>query len=217
MIWTALLTNHSANSVGVLYFTCLYVVSLCSASSIFACSYQLRIGDYSWWWSSFVKGGFSGVYSFIFFYYIFPGNSFLFSFNEFCGTESSLLYFVYTLIIAFLHILVIGCISFISCFFYIRKLHRVNEWRTQEVWMENILLYVNLITRSRYDITIFDETILLGKLNSKCAFVFALCRKFLEFRKYHFIILLGRYVTNNSLLSGCNLHSYIDVTSKITQ
>eukprot|EP00048_Salpingoeca_helianthica_P015775 m.228531 g.228531 ORF g.228531 m.228531 type:complete len:628 (-) comp17506_c0_seq1:92-1975(-) len=102
---------------GFLFIVATVLVIACSEITIVFIYLQLCAEDYHWWWRSFVLGGASALYVFLYsvFYYLTK-----LSIDD---PVASLLYFGYSALMALSVFLATGTIGFFATFFFIRKIY----------------------------------------------------------------------------------------------
>ncbi|XP_068686162.1 transmembrane 9 superfamily member 2-like [Montipora foliosa] len=104
---------------GFLFVVCLILLMTVSETTILLCYFHLCAEDYHWWWRSFLTGGCTAIYFF------------LYSIHFFCaklsisGMASTFLYFGYTLIMVLIFFLFTGTVGFFACFFFVRKIYSI--------------------------------------------------------------------------------------------
>ncbi|KAF0898370.1 hypothetical protein E2562_007215 [Oryza meyeriana var. granulata] len=102
---------------GFLLVTLVLLVIACAEISTAVCYYQLRSGNYKWWWRSFLTSGCSAVYLFLY------ATFFFFAKLSIVKPVSVMLYFGYMLVVSYAFFLLTGTIGFFSCFFFIRFIY----------------------------------------------------------------------------------------------
>jgi len=100
-----------------LFIVFFILVLTCSEISIVLCYFQLCGEDYNWWWRSFLTSGASAFYMFAYSVFYF------FTKLEIVKFLSALLFFGYTFIMTIAFFLLTGCIGFISCLIFVRKIY----------------------------------------------------------------------------------------------
>ncbi|CAH3168813.1 unnamed protein product [Pocillopora meandrina] len=101
---------------GVLPFGCIYIQLFFILNSIWS-----QLQDYHWWWRSFLTGGCTAVYFFLYSIHFFVTKL------NITGTASTFLYFGYTLIMVLIFFLFTGTVGFFACFFFVRKIYSIVE------------------------------------------------------------------------------------------
>uniref|UniRef100_A0A0D9XAQ9 Transmembrane 9 superfamily member n=1 Tax=Leersia perrieri TaxID=77586 RepID=A0A0D9XAQ9_9ORYZ len=96
---------------GFLLITFVLLVVACAEIPIVLCYYQLRSGNYKWWWRSFLTSGCSAVYLFLY-------ATFFFTKIAIVKPVSAMLYFGHMLVVSYAFFLLTGTIGFFSCFFF---------------------------------------------------------------------------------------------------
>ncbi|XP_031555526.1 transmembrane 9 superfamily member 2-like [Actinia tenebrosa] len=104
---------------GFLFLVCLILVLTVSETAVLLCYFHLCAEDYHWWWRSFLTGGCTAVYFFLY------SIHFFYSKLTISGTANTFLYFGYTLIMVWIFFLFTGTVGFFSCFFFIRKIYSI--------------------------------------------------------------------------------------------
>ncbi|KXJ23174.1 transmembrane 9 superfamily member 2 [Exaiptasia diaphana] len=104
---------------GFLFVVCLILVLTVSETAMLLCYFHLCAEDYHWWWRSFLTGGCTAFYFFLY------AIHFFYTKLTISGTASTFLYFGYTLIMVWLFFLFSGTVGFFSCFFFIRKIYSI--------------------------------------------------------------------------------------------
>ncbi|KAL5564290.1 hypothetical protein UlMin_027454 [Ulmus minor] len=93
------------------------LILTCAEITIMFCYFQLRHGDYIWWWRSYLTSGSSGLYLFLYSAFYF------FTKLEIEKTVSVALYFGSMLIASFAFFMVTGTIGFYACFWFTRLIY----------------------------------------------------------------------------------------------
>lgn len=100
-----------------LFIVFLILILTCAEITIVMCYFQLCSEDYHWWWRSFLTAGASAFYMFMYSIFYFFTNLDIEQF------VSGVLYFGYTLIMAFAFFVLTGTIGFYACFLFVRKIY----------------------------------------------------------------------------------------------
>jgi hypothetical protein len=102
---------------GILFLAYVMLIIVTSFICIALTYFQLAMEDHRWWWRSFTSGGSTGffIYAYSFFYYFHRSDMF--------GFMQSSYYFGYMLIISYAFFLMLGCVGFYSCLFFVRKIY----------------------------------------------------------------------------------------------
>ncbi|XP_020632629.1 transmembrane 9 superfamily member 2-like isoform X1 [Orbicella faveolata] len=104
---------------GFLFVVCLILLLTVSETTILLCYFHLCAEDYHWWWRSFLTGGCTAVYFFLYSIHFFVTKLTI------TGTASTFLYFGYTLIMVLIFFLFTGTVGFFACFFFVRKIYSI--------------------------------------------------------------------------------------------
>ncbi|KAE9548073.1 hypothetical protein FO519_008716 [Halicephalobus sp. NKZ332] len=102
---------------GFLSLVFVLLVIICSETTVLMTYFYFRSGDYNWWWRSFLTSGLGAAYLFMYCIYYFTSELTI------TGTISTILYFAYTGIFAFLFFLATGTIGFFATYFFVHKAH----------------------------------------------------------------------------------------------
>jgi hypothetical protein len=102
---------------GILFLAYVMLIIVTSFICIALTYFQLAMEDHRWWWRSFASGGSTGffIYAYSFFYYFHRSDMF--------GFMQTSYYFGYMLIISYAFFLMLGCVGFFSCLFFVRKIY----------------------------------------------------------------------------------------------
>lgn len=104
---------------GFLFVVCVILLMTVSETTILLCYFHLCAEDYHWWWRSFLTGGCTAVYFFLY------SIHFFYTKLTITGTASTFLYFGYTLIMVLIFFLFTGTVGFFACFFFVRKIYSI--------------------------------------------------------------------------------------------
>jgi len=104
---------------GFLFLVFVILIVTCSEATILLAYFHLCAEDYHWWWRSFLTSGFTAVYFFVYCIHYF------FSKLSIEGAASTILYFGYTFLLAFIFFLFTGTIGFLSTFWFVSKIYSV--------------------------------------------------------------------------------------------
>ncbi|KAL5564288.1 hypothetical protein UlMin_027452 [Ulmus minor] len=113
-IWLHQLYN---NVFGFLFIIFPILVLTCAEITILFCYFQLRHGDYIWWWRSYLTSGSSGLYLFLYSAFYF------FTKLEIEKPVSVALYFGSMFIASFAFFMVTGTIGFCACFWFTKLIY----------------------------------------------------------------------------------------------
>uniref|UniRef100_A0A0E0QM88 Transmembrane 9 superfamily member n=1 Tax=Oryza rufipogon TaxID=4529 RepID=A0A0E0QM88_ORYRU len=102
---------------GFLLITLVLLLVASAEISVAFCYYQLRSGNYKWWWRSFLTPGCSAVYLFLY------ATFFFFAKLSIVKPVSVMFYFGYMLVVSYAFFLLTGTIGFFSCFFFTRFIY----------------------------------------------------------------------------------------------
>eukprot|EP00794_Sanderia_malayensis_P010630 gene10630-11756_t len=102
---------------GFLFVVFIILMITCSETAILLCYFHLCAEDYRWWWRSWLTGGCTGLYLFIYAIHYFATKLTI------TGATSTFLYFGYTSIMVLLFVLLTGTIGFVACLIFIYKIY----------------------------------------------------------------------------------------------
>nr|CUU99544.1 hypothetical transcript [Hymenolepis microstoma] len=104
---------------GFLFLVFVFFLVCIVETNILSCYYQLCSENYRWWWRSFLSGGSTAIYVFCYavHYYIFK--------TQYRGFTSGFLYLTCTSLVSSLLFIMLGSVSFLSCFLFTRKIYGV--------------------------------------------------------------------------------------------
>jgi transmembrane 9 superfamily protein 2/4 len=102
---------------GVLAIVFIILILTCAEITVVMCYFQLCSEDYHWWWRAYLTSGASAFYMFSY--------SIFYFFTKLSITKfaSILLYFGYTLIMAFGFFVLTGAIGFYACFIFVKLIY----------------------------------------------------------------------------------------------
>jgi len=116
-IFSSLWLNQFYYIFGFLSIVFVILVITCAEMSIVLCYFHLCGENYHWHWRVFLSAGSSGVYLFLYSIFYFFTSLKIYRF------VSIVLYFGYSFLMASAFALLTGCIGFISCEWFIRKIY----------------------------------------------------------------------------------------------
>jgi transmembrane 9 superfamily protein 2/4 len=102
---------------GFLFLVLMILLVTCAEISIVMAYFQLCSEDYNWWWRSFLTSGSSAVYLYLYAIVYFSTKL------EITGFTSSLLYFGYMAMFAWVFFLLTGSIGFVACLTFVNKIY----------------------------------------------------------------------------------------------
>jgi len=104
---------------GFLFLVFIILIITCSEATILLAYFHLCAEDYHWWWRSFLTSGFTAVY-----FFLYCIHYFMFKLSI-SGIASTILYFGYTILLAFIFFIFTGTIGFLSTFWFVSKIYSV--------------------------------------------------------------------------------------------
>jgi transmembrane 9 superfamily protein 2/4 len=102
---------------GFLFLVLVILLVTCAEISIVMAYFQLCSEDYNWWWRSFLTSGSSALYLYLYAIVYFMTKL------EIVGFTSTLLYFGYMAMIAWVFFLLTGSIGFVACLTFVNKIY----------------------------------------------------------------------------------------------
>jgi transmembrane 9 superfamily protein 2/4 len=120
-IFDSIWSHQTYYMFGFLFFVFIILIVTCSEATILFSYFQLCEEDYHWWWRAFLTSGFTAVYFFLYCIHYF------FTKLAIEDTVSTILYFGYTLLLAFIFFIFIGTVGFLSTFWFVSKIYGVVE------------------------------------------------------------------------------------------
>jgi len=116
-IMSALWLHQIYYVFGFLFVVLVIMVATCAEITVVMCYAQLCGEDYRWWWRSFFTSGSSALYLYLYSIWYFVTKLSITSF------VSVFFYFTYMLMISIFFFLLTGCVGFLSCFWFVRKIY----------------------------------------------------------------------------------------------
>jgi len=102
---------------GFLFLVLLILVITCAEISVVMAYFQLCSEDYNWWWRSFLTSGSSALYLFAYAIVYFSTKL------EITATVSTVLYFGYMAMAAWVFFLLTGSIGFVACLTFVNRIY----------------------------------------------------------------------------------------------
>jgi MFS family permease len=99
-----------------LVFLILLIVTACITVAL--TYFQLSMEDHRWWWTSFINGGSTGIFIYIYSicYYIYRSNM--------TGMLQGSFYFAYMLVVCYFFFILLGSVGFFSSLLFVRSIYR---------------------------------------------------------------------------------------------
>ncbi|XP_065669803.1 transmembrane 9 superfamily member 4 isoform X2 [Hydra vulgaris] len=116
-ILSALWDNQFYYLFGFLFLVFVIVCFCCSEIAVVMIYFQLCEENYNWWWRSFLMSGSCALYVFCYFVYYFLTKLDIVSFF------SGLMYFGYSIVIAFSFWIITGTVGFFATYIFIRNIY----------------------------------------------------------------------------------------------
>ena len=116
-VFSTLWGRQTYTLYGILLLVFVILVSMTVCISVVQTYFQLRCGDYRWWWHSVFSAGATGIYIFLYavFYY--------FMRSQMSGVLQTVEFFCYAILICYVFFLTQGTISFFSSLFFTRFIY----------------------------------------------------------------------------------------------
>ena len=116
-ILTSIWAHQTYYMFGFLFIVILILCLTCSETTILLTYFQLCSENYHWWWRSYLSSAATGAYVFLY------STHFFFTKLEITDLASGILYFGYSLIMAFVTALITAAIGFFATFAFVRKIY----------------------------------------------------------------------------------------------
>jgi hypothetical protein len=110
--------HHQYTLYGVLFLVFLILIIVTACITIALTYFQLSMEDYNWWWRSFVSGGSTGLFIFIYsmFYYLYR--------SKMSGLLQGGFFFGYMSAVCYFFFLMLGTIGWYSSLVFIRAIYK---------------------------------------------------------------------------------------------
>jgi hypothetical protein len=111
--------GHSTYSLYGILFLVFIILNIVTACITVALTYfQLSMEDHRWWWTSFVNGGSTGIFIYIYsiFYYIYR--------SKMSGMVQGTFYFSYMLMVCYFFFILLGTVGFYSSLVFVRRIYK---------------------------------------------------------------------------------------------
>lgn len=103
---------------GILFLVAVILIIVTSCITVALTYFQLSMEDHRWWWHSFLSGGSTGffIYLYSLFYYVYR--------SDMSGTLQGSFFFTYMGIASYFFFLMLGSVGFYSSLLFIREIYR---------------------------------------------------------------------------------------------
>jgi len=103
---------------GILFLVFIILLIVTGTTIITLTYFQLSMEDYRWWWASFLSGGSTGFFIFLYsiFYYVYR--------SRMSGFLQASFYFGYQGFICYYFFLMLGAVGFYSAYFFVRRIYK---------------------------------------------------------------------------------------------
>jgi len=116
-VFSSIWGYNSYNLYGILFLVFIILVIVTACITIALTYFQLSMEDYHWWWRSFISGGSTGFFIFLYscFYYVYRSKMF--------GLLQGSFFFGYMAAVGYFFFIMLGTIGFYSSLIFIRRIY----------------------------------------------------------------------------------------------
>mmetsp|Transcript_11502 Transcript_11502/g.28974 ORF Transcript_11502/g.28974 Transcript_11502/m.28974 type:complete len:589 (+) Transcript_11502:25-1791(+) len=116
-IFTSVWGHNSYHLYGILFIVFLILLAVTACITIALTYFQLSMEDHRWWWRSFISGGSTGVFIYLysFFYYFYR--------SHMSGLLQASFYFGFTLMFCYFFFLMLGTVGFYCSLVFVRRIY----------------------------------------------------------------------------------------------
>jgi len=109
-------SSYTLYGILMLVFIILNIVTACITVAL--TYFQLSMEDHRWWWTSFVNGGSTGIFIYIYsiFYYVYR--------SKMTGLLQGSFYFTYMLVVCYFFFILLGTVGFFSSLLFVRRIYK---------------------------------------------------------------------------------------------
>jgi len=117
-VYSSVWGHSSYQLYGILFIVAIILFVVTACITIALTYFQLSMEDHRWWWSSFLNGGATGIFIYIYsiFYYI--------SRSKMNGVLQASFYFSYMALICYFFFLMLGTVGVFSSLTFVRRIYR---------------------------------------------------------------------------------------------
>jgi len=116
-VYTSVWGHNSYTLYGILFLVFLILLVVTACITIALTYFQLSMEDHRWWWRSFLSGGSTGIFIYLysFFYYYYR--------SKMSGSLQASFYFGYMLILCYYFFIMLGTVGFYASLIFIKKIY----------------------------------------------------------------------------------------------
>jgi len=109
-------TSYTLYGILCLVFIILIIVTACITVAL--TYFQLSMEDHRWWWTSFINGGSTGIFIYVYsiFYYVYR--------SKMTGVLQGSFYFAYMWIVCYFFFIMLGSVGFYSSLIFVRRIYK---------------------------------------------------------------------------------------------
>jgi len=117
-IYSSVWGHSSYQLFGILFIVAIILLVVTACITVALTYFQLSMEDHRWWWSSFLNGGSTGlfVYLYTIFYYIYR--------SKMTGSLQASFYFGYMAVICYYFFIMLGTAGVLSSLLFVKRIYR---------------------------------------------------------------------------------------------
>jgi hypothetical protein len=117
-IFSSVWGHSSYQLFGILFIVAIILFIVTACITIALTYFQLSMEDHRWWWNSFLNGGSTGIFVYVYsiFYYFFR--------SKMSGVLQAAFYFGYMAIVCYFFFIMLGTMGFFSSLVFVRRIYR---------------------------------------------------------------------------------------------
>jgi len=108
--------SYTLYEILCLVFIILLIVTACITVAL--TYFQLSMEDHRWWWTSFINGGSTGIFIYLYsiYYYIYRSHMY--------GLLQTTFYFTYMAIVCYFFFILLGTVGFLSSLLFVKRIYK---------------------------------------------------------------------------------------------
>jgi len=117
-IYSSVWGHSSYQLFGILFIVAIILFIVTACITIALTYFQLSMEDHRWWWSSFLNGGSTGIFVYLYsiFYYTYR--------SKMSGTLQASFYFGYMAVICYFFFIMLGTVGFLTSLVFVRRIYK---------------------------------------------------------------------------------------------
>jgi len=117
-IFSSVWGRSSYQLFGILFLVFIILLIVDACITVALTYFQLSMEDHRWWWASFLSGGSTGIFVYIYsvFYFIYRSKMF--------GFVQSSFYFGYMAVVCYIFFVMLGTVGFFSSLIFVRHIYK---------------------------------------------------------------------------------------------